>query len=725
MSLPPQPTNENAKQYQFSVGLRKGFIRHLFAGNSRDIEKVSQPNVALSHFHEKVLLLNAQHIHGSQFIKNIDAELGQAVGMKGIDIIDGSKAYYALPNQSLRMAEAFIDSKEVIRFESGLEMMSPTRISSSSKRALREAELLIKSTKEANLISENKILKKKEEDIKIRCSFTEAQEKYIKRVLKDHKVEVDHINSKLADIQQKCDESEKKLALEIDGKNVMVRKHKCDIDTLYSSGLQRGLILTDSWHEKNSTVCLHLFGFLTFDEYKIYCKCLFPDLKLSYGTKNTDIITEWEKCTMVKMRMRRGTTYEMIGSIWSRNTSSVGIYIKDWAPRWEVVGSYLSDLDLTQEYLDAERPQIFRDAAQDKVAILVDGKDFMIDDPKKNSAMKKAVWSDKVHHSAARIITWSTPAGLTVEHTPLFMGRATESAIVSLWGSYHSTVPLTQVPEIPPSPLIYVKTEKYEERCPLFRSVVKEGRNKGPDNDDDEGNDAAELDDAIAEAEADNGTQAPPVHLTERGQNFLRRMRQRASEDKPCKKYSADAVVECNHLLLRGGPNQSSTTKLNQLNIHETLHVAYKEGKLHKCQLSYYLNEMEPLRAKMIKHLIGEAGMEIPPSVFTKLAKIPVGGTVLADRGFYFDAPSYPNVNAQVTPHFLTGREQFESSEISSDLVTCRLRWSSEAVFSRVTDHNALTDVIPYSYFSIMTAMIEWGHAHANLMQPFNKPSNY
>lgn len=161
MSLPPQPTNENAKQYQFSVGLRKGFIRHLFAGNSRDIEKVSQPNVALSHFHEKVLLLNAQHIHGSQFIKNIDAELGQAVGMKGIDIIDGSKAYYALPNQSLRMAEAFIDSKEVIRFESGLEMMSPTRISSSSKRALREAELLIKSTEEANLISENKILKKK------------------------------------------------------------------------------------------------------------------------------------------------------------------------------------------------------------------------------------------------------------------------------------------------------------------------------------------------------------------------------------------------------------------------------------------------------------------------------------------------------------------------------------------------------------------------------------
>ena len=79
VSSPPQPINEHAKQYQFNVGLRKGFIRHLFAGNGRDVEKVSQRNVALSHFHEKVLLLNAQHLHGKQFIKNIDAELGQAV----------------------------------------------------------------------------------------------------------------------------------------------------------------------------------------------------------------------------------------------------------------------------------------------------------------------------------------------------------------------------------------------------------------------------------------------------------------------------------------------------------------------------------------------------------------------------------------------------------------------------------------------------------------------
>ena len=307
------------------------------------------------------------------------------------------------------------------------------------------------------------------------------------------------------------------------------------------------------------------------------------------------------------------------------------------------------------------------------------------------------------------------------------MGRATESAIVSLWESYHSTVPLSQVPEIRTPPMQYIKNEKYEERCPVLRSVVKEGSNQGQEIDDDDENDAdmIEVDDVLAEGRPEIESSSPPIHLTDRGLGFLMKMRVSESAEKPCKKYSVTAVIECNNILLRASPNQSSTMKRDQLDIHESLHKAYSKGELRKCQLSFYLNEMRPLRLEMLRHLDGEAGVGVPPIVHTKLAKIPVGSTVLADRGFYFDAPSYPNVNAQVTPHLLTGREQFESSEISCDLVTCRLRWSSEAVFSRVTDHNALTDVIPYSYFSIMGAMIEWGHAHANLMQPFYKPPNY
>ena len=122
-----------------------------------------------------------------------------------------------------------------------------------------------------------------------------------------------------------------------------------------------------------------------------------------------------------------------------------------------------------------------------------------------------------------------------------------------------------------------------------------------------------------------------------------------------------------NNLRKRAGPNQFSTTKVDQLNIHESLHKAYQKGDIQKCQLSFYLNEMESLRVRMLKHLDGEAEDDVAPVVYTRFAKISVGGTVLAGRGFYFDAPSHPNVNAQVTPHFLSGRDQFESNGISSD----------------------------------------------------------
>ena len=97
----------------------------------------------------------------------------------------------------------------------------------------------------------------------------------------------------------------------------------------------------------------------------------------------------------------------------------------------------------------------------------------------------QGIMNDEVFEKSARIITWSTPAGLTVEHSPLYMARATETAIVSLCGSYHSTVPLSKVPDIRPPPLCNVKTEKYGESCPLA-AVIKENRNRGADNENGE-----------------------------------------------------------------------------------------------------------------------------------------------------------------------------------------------------------------------------------------------
>ena len=129
----------NAKKYSFATGLRKGYLRHLFAGNSSDVTAVSQPNVAYHHFPEEIIKLNALHAHGPQFIRTVDAEVGRKVGLLACDKITGSSEYYALPNQSLSNAEKYLSDKGMEGYEMGHVLRTPARVSSSSRKALRDS----------------------------------------------------------------------------------------------------------------------------------------------------------------------------------------------------------------------------------------------------------------------------------------------------------------------------------------------------------------------------------------------------------------------------------------------------------------------------------------------------------------------------------------------------------------------------------------------------------
>ena len=104
-----------------------------------------------------------------------------------------------------------------------------------------------------------------------------------------------------------------------------------------------------------------------------------------------------------------------------------------------------------------------------------------------------------------------------------------------------------------------------------------------------------------------------------------------------------------------------------------------------------------------------------------RLKKVPPGWTMLSDRGFAGTARYYPNFNTQLTPKFLSGRLQFEAEEVSADWRICKLRYTCEVAFSRVTNERGLKDVIPYPFFKLLNAMNHWGHANINLLKPLMK----
>lgn len=407
-----------SKNNDFKEGLYAAYSRHLFKGNLEYILTTKMPFIASHHFHPDVLLLNEKHEHGTYFITKIDVQLARAIGLKDSDRVSRVDSYYAVPNQTIQDATDYISQKEMDSVVGGSDIKLTSRMSSKGKQDMRNmktAKDVIDSAEKERIL---KLQERVADEAVIRASLSENQEKLSERSLADMKFkdqEIERLQVELLELRLQSEESGRKLADYTKEAEAIIAKH-VERDNS-RSGLERGLLLNDTWHASNSTACIHLFGLHTFDEYKVYCVCLFQGIKLEYGNSKLDNITDWEKISIAKLRMRRGIAIHLLGLIFNRKRTTVGSYVTFGAEKWGEAGENLSILDLTKEYLDHERRQIFTDANHHTVGALVDGKDFMTADPKQNSAIRKAMWSDKINHAGVRICTWSTPSDLTFEHT--------------------------------------------------------------------------------------------------------------------------------------------------------------------------------------------------------------------------------------------------------------------------------------------------------------------
>ena len=66
---------------------------------------------------------------------------------------------------------------------------------------------------------------------------------------------------------------------------------------------------------------------------------------------------------------------------------------------------------------------------------LVDSKDMLIETMRSNDSLRRRIRSKKLCESAARTLNFSTPMGLSFEHTRAVGARASEKKLVQWWGS--------------------------------------------------------------------------------------------------------------------------------------------------------------------------------------------------------------------------------------------------------------------------------------------------
>mmetsp|Transcript_32432 Transcript_32432/g.69058 ORF Transcript_32432/g.69058 Transcript_32432/m.69058 type:complete len:144 (+) Transcript_32432:78-509(+) len=127
----------------------------------------------------------------------------------------------------------------------------------------------------------------------------------------------------------------------------------------------------------------------------------------------------------------------------------------------------------------------------------------------------------------------------------------------------------------------------------------------------------------------------------------------------------------------------------------------------------------------MAKDSWNDRNIMLPDNLPVGLTMIPRKWRVLADKGFTYVTRHFPNFNAIDTPSRLGKRKygRYSEEEVKRSKKKCKLRYTCEVFFARVTEEEVLKDRISYRNFSVLPHVQAWAHAAGNLRGPLSMPA--
>lgn len=431
------------------------------------------------------------------------------------------------------------------------------------KSAFMAAEILIEEREMLEQKSKNKIVADKEKKVTIINNMTDDGKKVLRKIESEVKVLKRQLEVS-AETNQLLQDKNREITDELEKMKVTVSK-----------GITRSNIVCPIWHESHPKFCHYWLGFISFAEFVIYHKCLWPYVNSTVEIKDGRIC-DFEKSMITKMYFRKGLEFELIGNIWGR--SNIGRYVKMWAPLWGEAGANLSILDINESILISLTPEDFVNGSTDKVCGLVDGKDFKTETIRTHSGITRAGHSNKVNCSALRVLSWVLNNGLNVERSEPYLGRASETHIVQVLGSHIGEAPLRLIDK-----QLYKDLKKVKR--PIQSRVSTRNVGKMVAGVTKVQGEVMEGDEDIAPGEADS------EHFCSRIDKWFQSMisadeENTANSRKKARIYSTEDHDVVEQAVLRSGPNKSPEFKLIQLKCLKRLHTQYACGNLESCLLS-------------------------------------------------------------------------------------------------------------------------------------------
>jgi len=487
-------------------------------------------------------------------------------------------------------------------------------------------------------------------------------------------------------------------------------------------GLSRYTMTSSKWHLANPKAALEDLGFVSYEEYKLYCKVFWPHMVVHEEPCIGAVMTDFEKVTLVKFIFTSDVTIRRASRIFGISHAQVSKIMKQFAPAWGKIGTYLSMLTITPAYIQCAQTQHFIDAGHRECSFGCDGKDFMCEDIVTNSALLRCLWSDKVSHSALRCLAWNLQTGLTVEHTPLVGARAPENDLLHWWGQHPGYV---KVDKIDPKLQNLVQYKRKVENVSSTQNNLSQipDRIRSTPKKKSKTLNASNKDshDSEVNINEENGTLDSWREMVLR---YTIKTDAKISIDGTKFNDKSALMKEKNDFLMYYGPDGTEESKIEQLEILLRLNSLYESGQLSYCALSHYCYFMRDYLKKLLDILQGTSEI-FNFEYATRLGKFPGSTYGLCDRGFRRTSCFYPNLNAILYPSFISEADenkQFSKSQLQKDKPLKSVRWKEEAVYSRSTDERFISGTITYNKLRYVQHCFDWSLARNNLRAEFVSP---
>lgn len=180
----------------------------------------------------------------------------------------------------------------------------------------------------------------------------------------------------------------------------------------------------------------------------LICKVHFPEERMQPTTeaqrkdRSRGVrLTKLEKCLVCKMFFTTGLTFTKLADLWGCCDRTIASAVKNWEPKWNKISLMYCRLKVWDKYLLACQPEGWSNRYKKPISHLNDGSVVASTTPRKSSPLGRVMTNNKIHGCGALGLTFSTPTGCGFLAMPLYCGRLSEVAYMSIHQKWFFIIP--------------------------------------------------------------------------------------------------------------------------------------------------------------------------------------------------------------------------------------------------------------------------------------------